>query len=89
MKTYTIAVQDGLDAIKALLQEKGHTIVPYSEINHTANIAIISGVDSAYEEIETAQCLPKKSGAHEMLLINATSLTPEQVLHHIEHNLCI
>lgn len=89
MKTYTIAVQDGLDAIKALLQEKGHTIVPYSEINHTAEIAVISGIDSAYEEIETAQCLANKPDGHEMLLINATSLTPEQVLHHIEHNLCI
>ncbi len=89
MKTYTIAVQDGLESIKALLQEKGHTIVPYLEAGHTAEIAVVSGIDSAYEEIETAQCLIKDPSGHEMLLINATGLTPEQVLHHVEHNLCI
>lgn len=89
MKTYTIAVQDGLEPIKALLREKGHTIVPYQEINHSAEIAVVSGIDSAYEEIETAQCLIKDPAGHELLLINATSLTPEQVLHHVEHNLCL
>lgn len=89
MKTYTIAVQDGLDPIKALLQEKGHTIVPYLEAGHSADIAVVSGIDSAYEEIETAQCLIKDPEGHEILLINATGLTPEQVLNHVERNMCI
>lgn len=89
MKTYTIAVQDGLEPIKALLKEKGHTIVPYLEVGHAADIAVVSGIDSAYEEIETAQCLIKDGEGNEMLLINATGLTPEQVLKHVENNLCI
>ncbi len=89
MKTYTIAVQDGLEPIKKLLQEKGHTVIPYQEMNRSAEIAVISGIDSAYEEIETAQCMINDPAGHEMLLINATGLTPEQVLHHVEHNLCI
>jgi len=89
MKTYTIAVQNGLEPIKMLLQEKGHTIVAYEEMNRSADIAVISGIDSAYEEIETAQCMINNPTGREMLLINATGLTPEQVLHHVEHNLCI
>lgn len=89
MKTYTIAVQDGLESIKSLLQEKGHTIVPYAQVGHNADIAVVSGIDSAYEEIETAQCMIKDPEGHEMLLINATGLTPEQVLGHVERNQCI
>lgn len=89
MKTYTIAIQAGLEPIKALLQEKGHTVIPYPEEKPTADIAIVSGIDSAYEEIETAQCMVKDPEGRELLLINATGLTPEQVLYHVEHNLCV
>lgn len=89
MKTYTIAVQDGLEEIKTALKEKGHTIVPYVEAAHSADIAIVSGVDSAYEEIETAQCMIKDTAGHEVLLINATGMTTEQVLTRVENNACI
>lgn len=89
MKTYTIAVQDGLDTIKSLLAEKGHTIVPYLEAGHSADITVLSGIDSAYEEIETAQCMIRNTDGGEMLLINATGLTPEQVLSHVERNNCL
>lgn len=88
MKTYTIAVQDGLEDIKTVLREKGHRIVPYVEAAHSADIAVISGIDSAYEEIETAQCMIKDNSGSEMLLINATGMTPEQVVNRIENNLC-
>lgn len=88
MKTYTIAVQDGLEDIKAMLKEKGHIIVPYVEAAHSADIAVISGIDSAYEEMETAQCMIKGNDGSELLLINATGMTPEQVLDRVEHNVC-
>ena len=88
MKTYTIAVQDGLDEIKAALQEKGHAIVTYAEAATTADIAVISGIDSAYEEIETSQCMIQNGEGGEMLLINATGLSPEQVLERVERNNC-
>lgn len=89
MKTYTIAVQDGLESIKTLLAQKGHTVVPYLEAGLSADIAVVSGIDSAYEEIEDAQCLIRDSKGGEILLINAASLTPEQVLYHVEHNRCL
>lgn len=89
MKTHTIAVQDGLEPIKSLLKEKGYLIVPYQDVGHAADIVVISGIDSAYEEMETAQCMIKAADGSEMLVINATSLTPEEVLHHVENNLCV
>ncbi len=88
MKTYTIAVQDGLDEIKAALQEKGHVIIAYAEAASTTDIAVISGIDSAYEEIETSQCMIRNGEGGEMLLINATGLSPEQVLERVERNNC-
>jgi len=89
MKTYTIAVQDGLEPIKALLMEKGHTVVPYLEAGLAADIAVVTGIDSAYEEIDDAQCLIRDSSGGEILLINAAAMTPEQVLYHVEHNRCL
>lgn len=88
MKTYTIAIQDGLEDVKAALREKGHTIVPYVEAAHSADIAIVSGIDAAYEEMETSQCMIKDKDGSEMLLVNATGMTPEQVVNRVEHNLC-
>jgi hypothetical protein len=88
MKTYRIAVQDGLEPIKELLKSKGHEILPYDQAGKNADIAIMSGVDSTYEEMETAQCMIHNPEGSEVLLINATGLTPEQVLNYVEHNLC-
>lgn len=89
MKTYTIAIQDGLEAIKQALSEKGHNIIPYGESVNSADVIVMSGIDSAYEEIENAQCMIKDSNGSEVLLINATGMNPEQVLKHIENNRCL
>lgn len=87
MKKYTISIQKGLQAIEDRLREEGHTILPYDEAGLKAEIVIISGVDSAYEEIETAQCRLGHDGG-ELLLINASNLSPEAVVKYINTNTC-
>lgn len=87
MKTYAISIQHGLTDIEHRLREEGHQIVPYDQAGLNADIVIISGVDSAYEEIETAQCRLGQSG-RELLLINASGLHPDTVVSYIEKNVC-
>lgn len=87
MKRYTISIQNGLDSIAQALVEAGHTLIPYDQAGLKADIVIISGVDSAYEEIETAQCRIGSEGK-ELLLINASGLKTSEVLRHIEQNKC-
>ncbi len=87
MKKYRIAVQQGLNEITQLLKDKGHDVVQFETSKANVDITIISGVDSAYEEIETAQC--RVCGPDEkMLVINATTLSPEKVLEYVENIKC-
>ena len=87
MKKYRIAVQRGLNEIAELLKDKGHDIVEFETSKSDVDVTIISGVDSAYEEIETAQC--RFCGPDEkMLVINATTLSPEKVLEYVENIKC-
>lgn len=87
MKKHKIAVQQGLNEIYDLLTNKGYDVVPLETSKDNVDITIISGVDSAYEEIETAQC--RNCGSDEkMLVINATSIPPEKVLEYVENIKC-
>lgn len=89
MKNYKIAIQAGLNDIESILKNEGYNVVPYLEAGLQADVCIISGVDSEYEEIETAQCRLKGSDVDDqMLLINASGLSPEQVLNYIKNNNC-
>ncbi len=87
MKKYTISIQSGLHEIEKRLVEEGHTLVPYDQAGMKADVVIISGVDSAYEEIETAQCRLAHEDK-ENLLINASNLTPDQVINYVNTNPC-
>jgi len=87
MKKYTISIQSGLQEIEKRLIEEGHTLLPYDQAGLKADIVIISGVDSAYEEIETAQCRLGHDAA-ELLLINASRLTPDDVIKYVNENNC-
>lgn len=89
MKTYRIAVQDGLESVVELLKSKGHEIVPYATAGLSADVAVISGVSAEYEEMETAQCMIRDAEGDQVLVVNASGLTPEQVLNHIENHPCI
>ncbi|WP_432662308.1 YkuS family protein [Wukongibacter baidiensis] len=87
MKKYRIAVQQGLNEIAELLKDNGHDVVEFETSKDDIDITIISGVDSAYEEIETAQC--RVCGPDDtMLVINATTLSPEKVLEYVENIKC-
>ena len=87
MKKYKIAVQQGLMDISQLLKDRGHDVVPFETSKDHVDITIISGVHSAYEEIETAQC--RNFGPdNKMLVINATNLSPEKVLEYVENIKC-
>lgn len=85
MKKYTISIETGLQAIAKRLNEEGHKIVPYDQAGLKADVVIISGVDSAYEEMETAEFRPGFNGK-EVLLINASGLSPDAVIKHIEQH---
>lgn len=89
MKNYTIAIQGGLQDIELALKKEGYNIVPFLESGLNADICIISGVDSEYEEIETAQCRLRGTGEDDqVLLINASGLSPEKVLEYVKNNKC-
>jgi hypothetical protein len=84
MKNYTICIQNGLREVELRLLEEGHIIVPYNQAGLNSDIVIISGVESAYEEIETAQ--PRRAlNDKEVFLINASGLTPDAVVDFINH----
>jgi len=87
MKKYKIAVQQGLKEIVDLLKSKGYDVVPFEASGNNVDITIISGVDSEYEEIETAQCRAWGQEG-DMLVINATALSPEKVLEYVENIKC-
>lgn len=87
MKKHTISIQGGLQEIEKRLITEGHTLVPYDQAGLDADVVIISGVDSEYEEIEDAQCRMGLNNS-EHLLINATKLTPDQVVKYIEDYQC-
>lgn len=85
MRKYTISIETGLNDIAQRLKEDGHEIIPYDQAGLKADVVIISGVDSAYEEIETAQFRPGFNNK-DVLLINASGLTPDAVLKHIQQH---
>jgi hypothetical protein len=87
MSKHTISIQSGLKEIENRLIAEGHTLVPYDQAGLSADVVIISGVDSEYEEIEDAQCRIGLDHS-EHLLINATKLTPDQVVKYIEDYRC-
>lgn len=87
MKNLKISIQNGLNDIKERLIQEGHEVHSFEEIGMKADVVVITGVDSAYEEIETAQCRLSTDGV-EVLLINASDLTPEQVVNYLNSHCC-
>ncbi len=88
MKKYKISIQKGIPDIEKALREAGHEVVYYGDHDMDADVTIICDVDEAYEEIEPVQCHIGKDEEHGMLVIDATNMTPEQVLKHVENNSC-
>ena len=88
MKKYKISIQSGLDEIENLLKKDGHEVLHMGEGDIGSDISIMNGVDTVYEEIENKQCMYNGNDEHEMLVINASNLTPQEVLEIVNYNKC-
>lgn len=88
MKSKKISIQKGLNDIEQLLVNSGYEVVSIGQNDDDAAVTIFTGVDNAYEEIEPAQCRFSGDSEHEMLVINASGMTPDQVLNLIKNNHC-
>jgi cephalosporin hydroxylase len=78
MNTVKIAIQRGLEEVKKVLITEGFDVRDYESAGLDADVTIITGVDEAYEEIQPAEY--HSNGKKNMLVIDATNSTPEEIL---------
>ncbi len=78
MKNFKIAIQAGLNEVEEVLIKEGFDVHKYGTAGLDADITIITGIDEAYEEIQPEEY--HKNGKKEMLIIDATNTSPEEVL---------
>lgn len=88
MKRFKVSLQKGLKHLEESLLNEGFEVCYDGECMIEPDVTIISGIDSAYEGIENMQCMIDSSGGTGMLLIDATNLSSENVLHLIRNNHC-
>ncbi len=77
-----IAVQTGLNEIMETLKGKGYNVVPYRDGGTDIKVTIINDVDEEYEEIEPVSFMGE--GDSSMVVIDATRLSQDQVIHFVE-----
>ncbi len=77
-----IAVQTGLNELMETLKNKGYNVVPYRQGGDNIKITIINDVDEEYEEIQPVSFMGE--GENEMVVIDATKLSQNQVIHFVE-----
>ncbi len=85
--TKKISIQAGMQDIETLLKSEGYEVVAFGHDDMDADVSIINDVDMSYEEIEPAQCRTGLNGK-EMLVINASNMTPNKVLELVNKNMC-
>ena len=88
MNRNKISIQSGLPEIEKRLREEGYEVVYFGDHDLDAGISILSGIDEAYEEIQPSECRFSGDDSHDMLVINASNMTPDQVLNLIRKNPC-
>lgn len=88
MNRNKISIQPGLPEIEKRLREEGFDVVRFGENDMDAGVSVICGVDEAYEEIQPSECRFAGDGEHDMLVINASNMTPDQVVQLIRKNPC-
>ena len=88
MRKQKISIQPGLEAIESVLIREGYEVVHFGENDLDADVTVMSGVDTTWEEIEDAQCMYDGKKEHEMLVINAGEMSPDKVLDLIRNNQC-
>ena len=77
-----IAVQTGLDDIMTILKEKNYDVVPYKEGGTDIKITILNDIDEEYEEIDPVCFMGE--GDDEMVLLDASRLSQEDVIKYVE-----
>jgi hypothetical protein len=69
-------------ALEQALILKGHEVVPYRQSGAGARVNIINNIDAEYEEMEPVSYIG--AGAGEVMILNASQLSEDQVLAHVE-----
>lgn len=86
MKNAIISIQRGLDEYKVALEEAGYEVYYSGHDNNKANVAIMSDIDVEYEEMNSGDC--RRSGEKCKLVLDVTSMTPDEVVRYIKHKNC-
>lgn len=81
-KPRKIAVQHGMARTRERLENLGYDVVPADENVPGVRVSIIRSGDAAYEEIEPVSFYG--TGDKEMVVLDASQLSPEEVLKYVE-----
>jgi hypothetical protein len=77
-----ISIQKGMAALEQALILKGHDVVPYRQSGSGAKVNIINNIDAEYEEMEPVSYIG--AGENEVMILNASQMSVDQVLTHVE-----
>lgn len=81
MNKIKIAIQNGLNDVRTKLVDEGFEVFDYGTAGLDADVTIVTGIDEAYEEIQPVQY--HSNGKKNMLVIDATNVTPEKILERV------
>lgn len=88
-KSYTIAIQPGMNEIAEFLMEKGHKICKDGTCGFEPDVTLISGINMEWEEMDPHECrIIDDESQRKMLLMNITGMSNEEVLEKIDRNIC-
>ncbi len=77
-----IAIGAGMAHLEEKLMSKGYDVVPYRDSGMDIKIAIVNDIDEEYEEIDPVTFYG--NGESEMILLNASRLSEDQVMIYVE-----
>ena len=78
MKNPIISIQRGLNEYKEALEAEGYEVHDSGSEDAKANVALISGIDQAYEGIESHECHPTTVAC--MMVLDVSNMSIEEVL---------
>lgn len=81
-KPKKIALQHGMERTREKLIELGYDVVPADESFPGVRVSIIRSGDAAYEEIEPVSFYG--TGDNEMVVLDASQLSPEELVKYVE-----
>jgi len=88
-RSYTIALQPGMDKLADFLSGKGHKVCKSGACGIEPEITLISGVNMEWEQMDSNQCrIVDDESDRKMLLVNITGLSNDEILEKIDNNYC-